>query len=289
MELIERFLTNNPCYQANLARADSRYVRFQTEGPKGLMLHSVGCAQPKAEVFCRRWDRADYDNGCVHALIDAETGAVWQTLPWSFRGWHCGGSGNDTHVGVELCESAAIRYEGGARFTVLDRAKALADCARTYCAAVELFAFLCRRYGLDPKTAVCSHREGGKAGIASGHVDPEHYWSGLGSGYTMDGFRSAVAAEMARTAPEPQNPPAPQAPSPAGPAPQAPAAPAPAENAPDALPFPDVPADAWYAEALRWAVENRVVLPSAGPFYPDKPLTKASAVVLLRRLWNALQ
>ncbi|MBR7010814.1 MAG: N-acetylmuramoyl-L-alanine amidase [Oscillospiraceae bacterium] len=201
MELIERFLTNNPCYQANLARADSRYVRFQTEGPKGLMLHSVGCAQPKAEVFCRRWDRADYDNGCVHALIDAETGAVWQTLPWSFRGWHCGGKANDTHLGVELCESAAIRYEGGARFTVLDRQSALADCARTYQAAVELFAFLCRRYGLDPRTSICSHKEAGRAGLASGHVDPEHYWSGLGAPYTMDGFRADVAKALAALPP----------------------------------------------------------------------------------------
>ena len=88
----------------------------------------------------------------------------------------------------------------------------------------------------------------------------------------MDGFRAAVKAAMARDS-QPQP------------------APAPGENAPagSALPFPDVAPDAWYADALRWAVENRVVLPSASPFYPDKPLTKASAVVLLRRLWNALQ
>ena len=196
MELIESFLTQNPCFQANVGQADGRYTVFQTRGPLGLMLHSVGCAQPRAEVFCKNWNRPDYDRACVHAFIDAKTGTVRQTLPWYFRGWHCGGSGNDTHVGVELCESDAIRYEGGADFTVLDRQTALADCKRGYEAAVELFALLCVQYALDPITAVCSHREGGKKGIASGHVDPEHYWSGLGAPYTMEGFRADVAARM---------------------------------------------------------------------------------------------
>ena len=204
MELIESYLTNNPCFQANVSQADGRYTLFQTRGPLGLMLHSVGCAQPRAEVFCKNWNRPDYDRACVHAFIDAKTGTVRQTLPWYFRGWHCGGSGNDTHVGVELCESDAIRYEGGASFTVLDRQTALADCKRGYEAAVELFALLCVQYALDPMNAVCSHREGGKKGIASGHVDPEHYWTGLGAPYTMEGFRADVAARMglaAQTAP----------------------------------------------------------------------------------------
>ena len=154
---------------------------------------------------------------------------------------------------------------------VEDPTNALADCARTYGAAVELFAFLCGKYGLDPKTAVCSHKEAGKAGLASGHVDPEHFWSGLGTGYTMGDFRSDVAAAMARGGP-PQS------------------SPAPGESAAGSdLPFPDVPADAWYADALRWAVQQRIVQPSDSPFRPDKPLTKAAAVVWLRRLWNSLQ
>ncbi len=196
MELIESYLTNNPCYKANAQTADSRYAVFQARGPLGLMLHSVGCAQPRAEVFCKNWNREDYNQACVHAFIDAKTGAIRQTLPWNYRGWHCGGSGNDSHIGVELCESDAIRYTGGANFTVLNRNTALADCKRSYEAAVELFAFLCGKYGLDPKSAICSHREGGAQGIASGHVDPEHYWTGLGAPYTMDRFRAEVEARL---------------------------------------------------------------------------------------------
>lgn len=201
MELIQSYLTQNPCFQANVIQADSRYTVFQTRGPQGLMLHSVGCAQPKAEIFCKRWNDPAYDRACVHAFIDAKTGAVRQTLPWYYRAWHCGGSGNDTHIGVELCESDAIRYIGGASFEVLNRETALADAKRAYDAAVELFAFLCEKYALDPMTAICSHREGGKRGIASGHVDPEHYWSGLGAPYTMDGFRADVAAFLSQTVP----------------------------------------------------------------------------------------
>ena len=266
MKLIQRFLTKNPCYQANLNRADTRYTNFQAAGPKGLMLHSVGCAQPSAEVFCRLWDRADYNGACVHAFIDANTGAVWQTLPWNYRGWHCGGSGNNTHLGVEMCESAAIRYESGASFTVLDRAAALADCTRAYQTAVELFATLCTRYRLDPRNAICSHKEGAAAGIATGHADPEHYWFGLGTSYTMAGFRADVSKAMQRPAAE-------TSPSSAG---------------PSEFPFPEAFSDAWYADALRWALEHKILGPGDS-FRPEAPCSMASAVVLLRRLWTDLQ
>ena len=224
MEIIEAYLTHNPCYQANVREEDSRYTAFQTEGPRGLMLHSVGCAQPKASVFLSGWDKPDYDRACVHAFIDGKTGTVYQTLPWSFRGWHCGGPANETHVG-----------------------------------------------------AILARRGGAAAGLASDHGDPEHYWSGLGTGHTMDGFRADVAAAMTEISPaapdlgtgtEPSDPAEPGA-------------------AGEALPFPDVPAEAWYADALRWAVEKRIVLPGDAPFRPDAPLTKAAAVVWLRRLWRS--
>jgi flagellum-specific peptidoglycan hydrolase FlgJ len=67
---------------------------------------------------------------------------------------------------------------------------------RTYEAAVELFAMLCKQYGLNPLTDICSHKEGCAKGIASNHGDPEHLWNGLKMGYTMDTFRKAVKAKM---------------------------------------------------------------------------------------------
>ena len=106
MKLVQSFVTKNPCYQANVNKADSRYTTFQQRGPLGGMLHSVGCAQPKASVFINLWNVATQDNVCVHGVIDANDGTAYQCLPWNYRGWHGGGSSNNTHLGVEMCESS---------------------------------------------------------------------------------------------------------------------------------------------------------------------------------------
>ena len=191
MNLIQSLLTNNPCYTCG-----------RTITPKGLMLHSVGCPQPSAAVFARNWNRADFDDACVHGFIDANTGDIYQTLPWNRRGWH-GASGkkgccNDTHIGVEMCEPACIKYTGGANFTCSDPATAKAAATRTYNAAVELFAMLCKQFNLDPLAdgVIISHKEGAARGIASNHGDPEHLWNQLGMNYTMNTFRAAVKAAM---------------------------------------------------------------------------------------------
>lgn len=191
MKLVQSILTKNPCYTAG------RKITV-----KGLMLHSVGCPQPKASVFINNWNSPSYDNACVHGFIDGNDGTVYQTLPWNHRGWHCGsgskGSGNNTHIGVEMCEPACIRYTSGSNFTCSDLSTARAVAKRTYEAAVELFAMLCKQYSLNPTAVgvIISHREGHSRGIASNHGDPEHLWNGLGMGYTMDGFRKAVKAAM---------------------------------------------------------------------------------------------
>lgn len=196
MEIIKSYLTKNPCYVNNVDRIDGRYRKFQDEGPKGGMLHSVGCAQPDASAFIEKWNRPDYDRACVHAFIDANSGVIFQTLPWNYRGWHCAGTANNTHIGVEMCESKYIKYTSGAKFEILNKAKAVEDCVRTYHAAVELFAMLAKKYNWDVDKDIISHNEGGKKGVASTHADPEHYWKGLGMPYTMDGFRKAVKEKM---------------------------------------------------------------------------------------------
>ena len=198
MKLVESFITRNPCYNANMSNKDERYTTFQRRGPLGLVLHSVGCAQPSAKSFADRWDNPSY-KVAVHGFIDADTGVVYQTMPWNFRAWHAGGSANNTHVGVEMCESSGIKYRGVSdRFDVIDREKALKHCKTAYTAAVELFAYLCNKYHLDPLRdgVIISHNEAGKRGVGSGHTDPEHYWTQLGAGYTMNGFRKDVKAAM---------------------------------------------------------------------------------------------
>lgn len=182
MKIVLNYVTNNPCYWSE--------GKFSGGKPQGLMLHSVGCAQSDAKVFNRTFNG---DIGaCVHAFIDANDGTVYQHLPWEHRAWHCAGSGNQTHIGVEMCESTFISYTQSSTFSVTNLTKAQNNARVAYNSAVELFAMLCKKFGLNPLTQICSHNEGNKLGIASNHGDPEHYWKQLNMSYTMNGFRKDV-------------------------------------------------------------------------------------------------
>ena len=194
MKILKCFVVNNDCYKYNVNKADSRYTAFQNKGARGLMLHSVGCNQPNAQVFAKAWNKSGI-NVAVHAVLQAD-GIVYQCLPWNFRGWHGGGSANNTHIGVEMTEPDCITYTGGSSFTCSDSNKAKAQVEGTYKTAVELFAYLCKEYGLDPMTDIISHKEGYTKGVASNHGDPEHLWRQLKTGYTMDTFRKAVKEAM---------------------------------------------------------------------------------------------
>lgn len=182
MKIIQSILTKNDCYKTG------RKITV-----KGLMLHSVGCSQPKASVFINQWNKSGIEK-CVHGLIDGNTGDVHQTLPWNHRGWHGGGSSNNTHIGIEMCEPSTIKYIGGASFKDIDPAATKETVLRTYNTAVELFAFLCEEFNLNPLTDIISHSEGHKRGIASNHADPEHLWKLCG--LSMDSFREAVRVQM---------------------------------------------------------------------------------------------
>lgn len=196
MKLVESILTKNNCYKAG------KKIKV-----KGLMLHSVGCPQPDATVFVKNWNqpKPGGQSKCVHGFISVTDGTVYQTLPWDHRGWHGGGSSNNSYIGVETCEPSQIKYVGGATFKVkgdtpaeiaANKEKAVAAAMLGYNSAVELFAMLCKKFNLNPMTDICSHAEGHKKGIASGHADIDHLWRQLDMNVTMDTFRAAVKAEM---------------------------------------------------------------------------------------------
>ena len=184
MNLKQNYLTESGCYKAG------KHITV-----KGLMIHSVGCPQPKADVFMKNWNRADA-NACVHAIVEPD-GDVYQLLPWEFRGWHCGGSANNTHIGVEMTEPATIKYAGGASWVETgDGENTKNHVLAAYRYAVELFAYLCQQFGLDPMAdgVVISHSEGCKRGIASNHGDVEHLWSKFG--LSMGQFRKDIKTVM---------------------------------------------------------------------------------------------
>ncbi len=182
VRLVSAPATANPCWQ------QGRTIRVT-----GLMLHSVGCAQESGAVFASVWNQPEADV-LVHAVIEPG-GTVYQLADWERRCWHCGGSGNDYLIGVEMTEPNELVYTSGTEFIWSGRAREKA--IDNYNTAVSLFASLCFQYDLDPMTAILSHKEGGERGIASGHGDPEHLWTGLGLNLTMDTFRQDVRKKMA--------------------------------------------------------------------------------------------
>ena len=199
MKIHKQLATRNDCYRRNQAEMgkaqgdrDSRYARYY-RGPRGVMIHSTGANNPNLRRYVQPddgilgvnpnnndWNRPGLDVS-VHAFIGlTQTGevAAYQILPWEYRAWHCGGSGNDTHLSFEICEDD---LEDEDYFE------------KTYQAAMELTAELCRKFGLDPLApgVVIDHAEGADLGIASNHADVDHWWSLFG--VTMDDFRAGVA------------------------------------------------------------------------------------------------
>lgn len=191
MRLYQQLLTENNCYRTG-----------RTIVPKGVMVHSTGANNPNLRRYVApddgrlgspssaNWNTAQPDGRsvCVHGFIGRladGTVASYQTLPWTCRGWHCGsgdrGSGNNTHIGFEICEDDLEDPE---------------YFAAVYREAVELTAYLCKTFGLDPLAdgVVICHSEGHQRGIASNHADVMHWFPRHGK--DMDDFRRDVAAEL---------------------------------------------------------------------------------------------
>jgi len=196
MNLNKSYLTENACYIAG-----------KTITPMGIMVHSTGANNPWLKRYVgpddgklginkygNHWNT--YHPGgrqvCVHAFIGKLADgsiATYQTLPWNYRGWHAGGSANDTHIGFEICEDGLI---DASYFSAV------------YKEAVELCVYLCKQYNLTEKDVIC-HCEGYKLGIASNHGDVMHWFQKHGK--SMDTFRADVKAGLAATVtPEPVTP-----------------------------------------------------------------------------------
>ena len=192
MNLNKLILTNNACYKAG-----------KTITPKGIMVHSTGANNPNLKRYVgpddgllgknqynNHWnqDKPDGRQVCVHAFIGKLADgsiATYQTLPWNHRGWHAGGSANDTHIGFEICE---------------DGLTDTSYFSAVYKEALELCVYLCKQYGLIEKDVI-GHYEGYQKGIASNHGDPKNWFPKHGK--SMDTFRADVKAGLAAVTPTP--------------------------------------------------------------------------------------
>ena len=210
MNLRQLFFVNNACYKAGKILV-----------PKGVMVHSTGANNPNLKRYVGPDDgllgKNQYNNNwnqpmdrqvCVHAFIGKlEDGSIvtYQTLPWNMRGWHSGsgpkGNGNDTLLGFEICEDGLTN---------------VSYFRAVFNEAVELCAYLCKMFNLDPMRdgVIIGHYEGHQRGIASNHADPRHWFVKFGE--SMDSFRAAVKRCMDTGVPTPTEPvPGPTTPAPA--------------------------------------------------------------------------
>lgn len=189
MNLQKLIFTENACYKAG-----------EKIKPKGIMVHSTGANNPNLRRYVgpddgklgvnkygNHWNQETPSGRrvCVHGFIGKlKDGSIatYQTLPWDHRGWHSGGSANDTHISFEICEDglADPEYFG-----------------KVYQEAVELCAHLCKLYGLTEKDIIC-HSEGHKLGIANNHGDVMHWFPKHGK--SMDTFRADVKALLVEEA-----------------------------------------------------------------------------------------
>lgn len=171
----------------NANKSDNRIPILATYIRRGERVNKPGIDEEKIKKWIKTLARKV---DCVHAFIDANidagtAGTVTQIVPWDYQVYHCGGSFNDTHIGVEICEPDANTITYGKKSNIkefLNLTKTRQTVDATYKSAVNLFASLCIEYDLDPLGSkenphvIVSHSEGYKYGKASNHSDPEHLW-----------------------------------------------------------------------------------------------------------------
>lgn len=210
MNLRQLYLTKNECYHV-----------YKLQTPKSIMVHSTGANNPwlsryiapddgliGKNLYDNDWNRyhpGGRDIGphtfvkgpdgkctecggvqkCVSAFIGKlkdGTVATIQTLPWDCVSWHSGVGdiGNVDFISFEICE---------------DDHKSSEYFNNVYKEAVELCAYLCRKFNIAPDypNIIC-HSEGYKLGIASNHADVMHWFPKFGK--SMDTFRGDVKKQI---------------------------------------------------------------------------------------------
>lgn len=191
--LFEKYTDQNPPIQCFMP--DSTWYKGSGSfTPKGILWHDTGCDNPWLKRYVQPADndpkrdellqligKNTYGNDWEHTEKQAglncwvgklQNGqvATLQAGPWTKRPWGCGsgskGSLNDTHIQWEICQDAKT-----------DKAY----FADVYEESVQLSAYLCKKFGIDPNgtityrgikvpTIVC-HWDSYNLGCGSGHGD----------------------------------------------------------------------------------------------------------------------
>lgn len=201
------------CYM----RQSTWYKEAGETTPRGVLWHTTGANNPTIKRYVQPddndphraelleiigvnkngndWNHIDREAG-VHAFVgklaSGEVAAV-QTGPWDKKAWGCGsgpkGSCNNGWIQFEICEDS---------LNDRDYFEAV------YREGVELTAYLCQLYGLDPLGTVryngvtvpviLCHQDSYRLGLGGNHADVYPWFNRYGK--TMDDVRADVARLM---------------------------------------------------------------------------------------------
>lgn len=180
----------------------------------GILFHSTGCNNPNLKAYIQPttgvsneaemialigknkynndWNHIEREaglNAWIGKLADGTIATV-QTMPWNYRPWGCGsgskGSCNNGWIQFEICE---------------DNLSDPNYFNEVYKEAVELTAYLCKTYNLNPKgftnlrgvsvPVLTCHADAHKLGFAGNHADINHWFPKYGK--SMQTVREDVA------------------------------------------------------------------------------------------------
>lgn len=181
--IVIRYATNNDCYNAG-----------RSITPSGCVNHSIGVAQPRADVIFNNMNRRNTGWGVNAILGDFHIGegTIILCMPMQCRPWGCAsgrnGSWNNSRIQWEICEPAGHSYAGGTMINY-DVAKNAEYFKRMWKLLVAWNVYCCVKLGYDSST-IADHAESYRAGYGSNHSDigqwlPKH-------GKSMDDLRREV-------------------------------------------------------------------------------------------------
>ena len=148
--------TNSDCYYEYENGTKTKIT------PTGVMIRSYNTPYDELKSdYNKRTDKSVKPS--VHMCADQEQ--VYVCLPFNARGWHCGGTCNDTHLSIMMIEPAGLQYSEN-KSTILTPPKELTEeqkesFGKTYATAVWMTAFLANTFGmnLEEKLTVLGHCE----------------------------------------------------------------------------------------------------------------------------------
>lgn len=211
-----KYTQANPPMQCFM-RQSSWYKGAGTVQVRGILFHSTGANNPNLKRYVQPDDNAsdraemlkllgintnknDWNHTAVEAGVHAWIGKLAdgtvttvQVGPWDKKAWGCAsgpkGSCNNGWIQFEICEDG-----------LTDKSY----FEKVYNEAIELSAYLCQLYGLNPMGSVVyngvtvpvvlCHQDSYQLGLGSNHGDVLHWFPKMGK--TMADVRKDIAAKL---------------------------------------------------------------------------------------------